>query len=96
VGETAGGTEQVPYTGLLSAYAEAFYESASDLADSRARILEEMGPGCLVDAAATVAIFDAVVKIADSTGIPLEDVKADMSEDIRDSLGIDGFPSAMQ
>ncbi len=55
-----------------------------------------MGPGCLVDAAATVAIFNAVVRIADSTGIPLEDAKAEMSEELRDNLGIDGFPSVVQ
>ena len=96
VGAAAGGAATVPQASLLSDYAEGFYDGAEALAGSRARILADMGPGCLVDAAATVAIFNAVVRIADSTGIPLEDAKAEMSEDIRGNLGIDGFPSAVQ
>ncbi len=89
-----GDVAPVAHAALLSAYAEAFYESEGGLASVRGRIADEMGPGCLIDAAATVAIFDAVVKIADATGIPLEDAKAEISEDIRGSLGIDQFPSA--
>ena len=97
VGETAAGdVEAVANADLLSEFAEAFYEDAEALAGSRARVLAKMGPGCLVDAAATVAIFNAVVRIADSTGIPLEDAKAEMSADIRGNLGIDEFPSAVQ
>lgn len=53
-----------------------------------------MGDAALVDAAGVLAVFNAVVKIADSTGIPLEDIKAEMSEDFRDDLGINDYPAA--
>jgi hypothetical protein len=92
VGDTAGDAA-APIAGgeLLGAFAEAFYEGGAALTAARDALRGNLGDGCLVDAAATVGVFDAVVKIADSTGIPLEEEKAQMSEDIRESLGIDGF-----
>ena len=54
----------------------------------------DFGPGAAVDGAAIVAIYDAVVKVADATGIPIEDYKADLTVDIRDTLGINDFPSS--
>ena len=50
-----------------------------------------MGPKALVDAAGVIAIFNAVVKVADGIGIPLEDFKAETSAGFRAELGIDGF-----
>ena len=84
----------VPGGALLIEYAEAFYDAPDDLVDIRDRIEQELGAGAAVDAAAIVAIYDAVVKIADATGIPIEEQKAEMSEDIRKHLGINDFPSA--
>jgi hypothetical protein len=54
-------------------------------------VRDTFGDGGLVDAAAIVAIFNAVVRIADATGIPLEETKAEASIDIRTSLKIDEF-----
>ena len=48
----------------------------------------EVGEEASVDAAAIVAIFNAVVRIADSTDIPLEEAKAELSADFRDDLGL--------
>ena len=39
----------------------------------------EVGEEASVDAAAIVVIFNAVVRIADSTDIPLEEAKAELS-----------------
>ena len=47
-----------------------------------------------MDAAGVLSIFNAVVKIADATGIPLEEAKAEASEDFRSDLGINDYPSA--
>ena len=47
-----------------------------------------------MDSAAVVAIFNAVVRIADATGIPLEAYKIPLTADLRAELGIDDFPSA--
>ena len=74
----------------LAAYADAFFKNGSGFAAAREHLQREVGEEASVDAAAVLAIFNAVVRIADSTGIPLEEAKARMSVDIRDALGLKG------
>ena len=62
----------------------------SAFAAARERLRREVGEDASVDAAGVLAIFNAVVRIADATGIPLEEAKASMSVDIRDALGLEG------
>ena len=78
----------------LVRYADAFYEDGDGFAAARDRLLAEIGAEALVDAAGVLAIFNAVVRIADATGIPLEEQKARMSDDFRGALGIDDYPAA--
>ncbi len=79
----------------LARYADAFFEDGrQDFAAARDRLHEEIGGEALVDAAGVLAIFNAVVRIADATGIPLEDEKARLSADFRDALGINDYPAA--
>lgn len=89
-GGSGGGVEAAA---ALTAYADAFFESGQDFAAARDRLQAEIGGEALVDAAGVLAIFNAVVRIADATGIPLEDQKAEMSADFRDALGIGDYPS---
>lgn len=79
----------VPHGALLGRFADGVH--AGDFVAERAEIEQTLGWNALVDAAATVAIFAAVVKVADATGIPLEDFKAETSAGFRAELGIDGF-----
>ncbi len=72
----------------LAVYADAFFEDGNGFAAARDRLQLEVGEEASVDAAAILAIFNAVVRIADSTGIPLEEVKAQDSADLRDDLGL--------
>ena len=58
-------------------------------AAARARVYRELGAAGLVDAAAIVASFNAVVKLADASGIPLEDFKAEATADLRAELGLE-------
>ena len=44
---------------------------ASAIAVARRRVIEAMGVGAMVDAAAVAANFERMVRIADGTGIPL-------------------------
>lgn len=60
-------------------------------ARARSAVYRSLGPAALVDAAAIVASFNAVVKIADGTGIPLEDDKAAATQELRDALGLERF-----
>lgn len=61
------------------------------LAAARCDVRHALGDAAFVDVCATVASFNAVVIIADGTGIPLEDWKAARTEDIRTALAIDAF-----
>ena len=81
----------VPHARVLLDFAEACSALSADLADRREAVRNTLGEAALVDAAATIAIFQAVVKIADATGIPLEDAKAEISAAFRADLGLDAF-----
>tara|TARA_A100001037_G_scaffold265593_1_gene257175 strand:+ start:1767 stop:2114 length:348 start_codon:yes stop_codon:yes gene_type:complete len=77
---------------VLAELADAFY--AGDLArlvSARTQVRSRLGDDALIDAAGIIGMFDAVVRIADGTGVPLEDVKAQASATIRPALGIDRF-----
>lgn len=58
---------------------------------ARAAIVEEMGADALVDSAAVAALFNAIDRIADATGQPLEDDKEAATADLRAQIGIDAF-----
>ena len=45
--------------------------------------------------AAVAALFNAIDRIANATGIPLEDAKAEDSEELRANLGVNEFYSAI-
>ena len=62
-----------------------------DVAAVRADLRGAIGEAALVDTCATVASFNAVVKLADGTGIPLEDAKEELTRDLRADLDIDAM-----
>ena len=94
LGDGSGG-RGVDAGAALAAYADAFFEGGDGFAVARDWLKAEVGAEALVDAAATLAIFNAVVRIADATGIPLEEAKAELSADMRGDLGLDDW-SAVQ
>jgi hypothetical protein len=59
------------------------------LDQARADVRACLGDAGFVDACATVASFNAVVKIADGSGIPLEETIASATESLRKDLSID-------
>jgi len=65
--------------------------STMELIKIRQELRSTLGDAAYVDTCATVASFNSVVKIADGSGIPLEEVKESVTMDIRESLGIDNF-----
>jgi alkylhydroperoxidase family enzyme len=87
----------VPNGRLLMAFAEAVIAGdASAIAAARADLLAAIGPAGLVDAAAVAGLFNAIDRVADATGTPLEDWKSQTTEDFRREIGIDGFAAAKE
>jgi hypothetical protein len=88
----AKGDGNIPHGALLVSFAESVLGNDNQrLAIDRAAILAEMGEAALVDAAAIVATFNAIDRVADATGIPIEDGKAASTADFRAALGINAF-----
>ena len=85
----------VPYGRRLGMFAEAVLgDAAVALARARDALMAAMGPPALVDAAGVVGLFNAIDRVADATGIPLEADKAAASADFRAALGLDRFAVA--
>ena len=77
---------------MLTAFVDAVLGSDPDaLRVARQAVRNALGDAAFVDACATVASFNAVVKIADGTGIPLEEAKEMRTRDIRAALAIENF-----
>ncbi len=91
IGESGGG---VPHGELLSSFAEAATRGAENLDVARAELLQAVGPLALVEAAATVGIFNGLVRVADATGIPLDDGTLRASADFRPELGLNEYAGA--
>ncbi len=61
------------------------------LGAARRRLRDAVGDAGLVDAAAVIANYSALDRVADATGIPLEAVKEANTAEIRAELGIDAL-----
>ena len=61
---------------------------------ARAALRAVTTPAAFVDACAVVGAFNVVDRIADATGIPLDDRMAAASADVRRELGVARFASA--
>jgi len=80
----------VPQGRLLVSFAEAVLgEEDAALARARRVLLEVLGPEAFIDAVAVIAGFNAVDRIADATGIPLDEPLEAGSGDLRIELGLD-------
>ena len=91
-GGNQAGDSGVPHSEILVALAEAVVaDEASRLTDARLAALNVLGGDALVDAIAVAGYFDGIDRVADATGIPIDDYIVPISKEIRDSLGIDEF-----
>ena len=92
---TPEGDGGVPHGRLLVALAEAALgEGDAALARARDALMKALGLPGLVDAAGVVGLFNAIDRVADATGIPLEPEKAAASADFRAALDLDRFAVA--
>ncbi len=79
---------------LLLRFASAAQQRTDDLPASRLALMKAVGPEGVVEAAATIAIFNGLVRVADGTGIQLDDGVLADSADFRDRLGVNKFSGA--
>jgi hypothetical protein len=78
----------------LMTFAEATLgDDGGALGKARRSLLWALGAAALVDAAAVAGLFNAIDRVADATGTPLEDWKAEATSDVRSAIGIDDFAS---
>jgi hypothetical protein len=85
----------VGHAAALIAFADAaIARDNKALAAARTRLVAALGEPAMADAAAVIAGFDGITRIADATGIPLEPPKAEQTADLRGDLRIDAFVDA--
>jgi hypothetical protein len=97
IGDGAAAAESgVAHAEALVAFAEALvHRDDAALARARDEVMEKIGPGGLVDTAAVASNFQRMVRIADSTGIPLDAPVNAMTGDIRGELELGRFGSSV-
>jgi coenzyme F420-reducing hydrogenase gamma subunit len=64
------------------------------ISEARQRLLEAAGPQVLVDAAGVAGNFQRMVRIADSMGIPVDNMSNEISNQVREELDLYRFHSA--
>lgn len=78
----------MPYAALFSEFVEAVLGTDPDrLVRARNAIGSTLGEEALVDTAGAVASFNAVVKVADGSGVVVEDFKIALVEQMPEKLG---------
>jgi hypothetical protein len=86
------GDSGVAHGALLMAFTDAvFGDDDAALDRVRAELIETMGAAAFVDAAGTAASFNSVVRVADGTGIPIDEFKAADAQAVLDELGVEDF-----
>lgn len=69
-------------------------DDATRAAAARAAVVHELGDDWLVDAAAVIANFEMMTRLADGTGARLRPEQLQATASIRAQIGVDEFPSA--
>jgi len=86
----SGHASGVEHGEVLTAFAEAVVGGeAVSLARARRELIDAMGVEAMVDAAGVASNFERMVRIADSTGIPLGEYLEAFGKDVIAELGLD-------
>ena len=84
----------VLHGGLLVAFAEAVLgDDLNLMSEARQALSRALGEVAMADAAAVAAGFNAIDRVADGTGIPIDEERVTSTASLRQDLGIDQFPS---
>lgn len=92
----AEGDGGIAHGALLATFAESVVgDDDAALAAARSEVVDALGTDALVDACAVAAMFNAIDRVADSTGVPIDEDRLEPTADFRESLGINDFPSGI-
>lgn len=82
----------VEHGAVLIAFAEAMVgEDEATLAGARQTVIEVLSPEAMVDAAGVASNFERMVRIADATGIPLDERMEALTKGVRAQLQLERF-----
>lgn len=90
-GAIGEGDGAIPHGAALIRFAEAATRGSEDLPEARAALQAAAGLEAFVEAAATVGIFNGLVRTADTIGIPIDGGMVGRSADFRTELGLNDF-----
>ena len=94
-GDAASAALGIEYGTELMSFAESLAQrDESGLARSRTALRQAAGDKVLVDAAGVAANFQRMVRIADSIGIPFDNMQSDFANSIQTELNLVRFASA--
>ena len=94
-GDAASAALGIEYGTELMSFAESLAQrDESGLARSRTALRQAAGDKVLVDAAGVAANFQRMVRIADSIGIPFDNMQSDFANSIQTELNLARFASA--
>jgi AhpD family alkylhydroperoxidase len=82
----------VEHGAVLIAFAEAIVKDDDEaLVQARQAVIEVLNPEGMVDAAGVASNFERMVRIADATGIPLDERMEVLTKGVRDQLQLERF-----
>lgn len=85
----------VPSGTALLEFVEAVVQGDPEaISTARTAVRDQLGEPAMIDSAAVIANFQRMVRIADSTGIPLDEPVLMMTQGIRGDLGINNYSAA--
>lgn len=87
------GAELIPAGQELIDFGEAV-TTGNSLDSARENLRAKLSSEAFIEAAGIAAIFNGLVRTADSSGIPLDDSTKTSSESFRKDLGLNEFPGA--
>lgn len=79
---------------LLIGFTEAVVRRGEDVAALRQELVDRIGPDAAGHTVATISAFSGLVRVADGTGIPIDDGLAAVSAETRSSLALDSLGGA--
>ncbi|MPZ32725.1 MAG: hypothetical protein GEV13_17315 [Rhodospirillales bacterium] len=85
------GGSGVAHEAELLAFADSALGVAGHVDETRSALVAVLGSDAMTDAAAVIAGFDAITRVADGSGIPLEPARAEATAEWRASLGVDAY-----